>query len=100
SAASGTISGSVSAGTGSHTLAPGGIGAIGTLNLGSTLALSGNSTLNFDISGTNTDLLAITGAVSILSGKPSISIATSGSLTASTYVLASYAPSSGLSVNS
>ncbi len=61
SASSGTISGPVAAGYGLHTIAPGGIGALGTLNLGGTLTLSGNTTLAFDINAASADRLNVTG---------------------------------------
>ncbi|MEI8372366.1 MAG: autotransporter-associated beta strand repeat-containing protein [Planctomycetota bacterium] len=44
----GLISGSVAAGSGAHTIAPGGIGQIGTFNLGG-LTTSSLTTLNFDL---------------------------------------------------
>ena len=71
SGAVGTISGAVTASSGAN-IAPGGIGSIGTLNLGSTLTLADNSILHFDLNGTNDDRLAVAGAVSISSGKPTI----------------------------
>ncbi len=59
----GTIAGTVTAGTAAiNQVAPGGIGSIGTLNVGS-LITSGSTTLNFDLSpsGGSNDLLNVTG---------------------------------------
>ncbi|MGA2443220.1 MAG: autotransporter-associated beta strand repeat-containing protein, partial [Tepidisphaeraceae bacterium] len=73
SGTTGSISGNVLAGTGSHTIAPGGIGAVGSLTIGG-LTSSNVTTLNFDLgtgSGeiTNGDLLTLgSGTVSIGSG--------------------------------
>jgi len=70
---SGSISGNVIAGTGSHTIAPGGIGSIGTLSVGG-LTSSSLTTLNFDLGSgsgvvTSGDLLVLgSGTVSIASG--------------------------------
>jgi autotransporter-associated beta strand protein len=69
----GSISANVIAGTGAHTIAPGGVGSIGTLTLGG-LTTSNQTTLNFDLgtgSGiiTNGDLLVLgNGTVSIAPG--------------------------------
>jgi autotransporter-associated beta strand protein len=71
----GSISGNVVAGTGSHTIAPGGIGTVGTLAIGG-LTTSSLTTLNFDLgtgSGeiTNGDLLTLgSGTVSIGASTP------------------------------
>ncbi len=46
----GTISGNVIAGTAAHTIAPGGVGSIGTITLGG-LTTNSNTTLNFDLGG-------------------------------------------------
>jgi autotransporter-associated beta strand protein len=68
-----SISGNVIAGTGAHTIAPGGVGSIGSLTIGG-LTTSNQTTLNFDLgtgSGviTNGDLLVLgNGTVSIASG--------------------------------
>ena len=51
SATGGSISGCVLAGNGMHTIAPGGIGAIGTLNVGG-LSTFNKTTLNFDVGST------------------------------------------------
>jgi autotransporter-associated beta strand protein len=74
SGVAGSVSGNVLAGSGAHTIAPGGVGAIGTLTVGG-LTSSSLSTLNFDL-GTGTgpeitsgDLLTLgSGTVSIASG--------------------------------
>ncbi len=97
SAATGWISGNVSAGSGSHTIAPGGLGTIGTLTLGSSvtssLALNANSTLAFDVNGSSNDLLALAGTLSVVGGPATIAFNTSGTLPAS-ITLATFATSS------
>jgi autotransporter-associated beta strand protein len=85
----GSIAGAVNSTGG--TVAPGDIGAIGSLSLGSTLSLTAASTLNFDINGGTKDLLTITGALSV-TGTPSITLATSGTLSGD-YLLATFAAS-------
>ena len=92
---SGRIGGDVIAGTGGHLIAPGGVGPIGTLNLGGALSLNGKSTLDFDISGTSHDLLSIAGSLNV-AGLPAIALNYSGALSGN-YVLASYPSSSGMS---
>jgi autotransporter-associated beta strand protein len=93
----GTISGAILAGTGSYIINPGGAGAFGTLSLGSTLALNGvSSTLTFDVSNSTSDLLAVTGALSI-AGKPNLAIDPAGTLTGVSYTLATFANSGSLS---
>jgi len=69
-AAGGIITGPVSAGSGSHTIAPGGIGTVGTLTVGA-LTTTSNTTINFDL-GTGTgpeitsnDLLTVGSGTSI-----------------------------------
>ena len=89
----GTISVAVTAGSGPTTVAPAGVGGVGTFTLGSTLAIDAASTLSFDINGATPDLLAITGALSV-TGLPSLAVTTSGTL-AGDYTLATFA-SSGL----
>ncbi len=99
SGADGTVSGAV-ASTGFDNIAPGGVNSIGTLNLGSTLSLNGNSTLRFDVSGATSDLLAITGAVSIPTGLPTITLDTATSLVnGHTYTFATYAASTDAGSN-
>lgn len=62
---SGSITGSVAAGTGAHMINAGGsAGAIGTLSIGGNLTTNANTTLAFDLAsptGTN-DLIAVAGA--------------------------------------
>ena len=73
SGAVGTISGNVLAGTAAHTIAPGGVGTVGTLTIGG-LTSSTLTTLNFDLGTgagviTNGDNLILgSGTVSIASG--------------------------------
>jgi autotransporter-associated beta strand protein len=73
SGTTGSISGNVLAGAGSHTIAPGGVGTVGSLTIGG-LTSSSLTTLNFDLgtgSGTitNGDLLTLgSGTISIGSG--------------------------------
>jgi fibronectin-binding autotransporter adhesin len=90
----GSISGDVIAGSGPHTIAPGGAGTIGTLALGGNLTLSANSTLDFDLSGNMADLLTITDSLSI-SGQANLDINASGT-PSGTYTLATYGSSSSL----
>ena len=91
----GTISGAVNAGGAAHNIAPGGLNSIGTLTLGSTLSINGNSTLHFDLNGASDDLLAVTGAVSIASGTPTITFDSVSNLVfGNTYTLATFASSS------
>ena len=63
-AGGGSIQGNVQAGSGDCVIAPGGIGAIGPLSLGS-LTTASNLTLNFDLTtpGGSGDLLTITGGL-------------------------------------
>ena len=93
SATVGSIAGAVNAGSAAHVIAPGDLGTLGTLTLGSTLTLNSNSTLSFDLSGATSDLLALTGTLSA-SGLPALAVSTSGTL-AGDYTLATFA-SSGL----
>jgi len=74
SGAVGSISGNVLAGSGGHTIAPGGIGSVGTLTVGG-LTSSSLTTLNFDLGSgagpeiTNGDLLVLgSGTVSVGAG--------------------------------
>ena len=72
-AGNGYISGNVIAGSGAHTIAPGDVGSIGTLQIGG-LTTSSLTTLNFDLGSgsgtiTNGDLLVLgSGTVSIANG--------------------------------
>ena len=95
SAASATsyIAGAVSTGAGTSTIAPGGVGTIGTLDLGSTLALTGTATLNFDISGSSSDQLNVTSTLTE-TGTPTITLGSGNTYTRGmTYTLANYATS-------
>ena len=49
-AAGATVAGTVLAGSGAHTIAPGGVGPVATLTLGG-LTTNSNTTLNFDLTG-------------------------------------------------
>jgi autotransporter-associated beta strand protein len=90
-----SIAGPVSGGySTANTIAPGGIGQIGALNLQSTLGLTGSSALHFDVYGSNNDALNIAGVLTVF-GQPKIQIATSGTLSGD-YQLASFAASPGL----
>ena len=62
----GSISGSVQAGSGASEIAPGGVGSIGKLTIGSLLT-SSNLTLNFDLTtpGGSGDLLTITNGLTV-----------------------------------
>ncbi len=67
-ATGGTISGNVLAGSGTHTIAPGGIATIGTFTLGG-LTTSANTTLNFDLNGfSGGDLLTLNSALTVGAG--------------------------------
>jgi autotransporter-associated beta strand protein len=65
----GSISGEVEVGTLPSAIAPGGVGSVGTLTLGS-LVTASNLTLNFDLTtpGGNGDLLLITNALTLNPG--------------------------------
>jgi autotransporter-associated beta strand protein len=91
------VAGTVIAGSGAHTIAPGNVGSIGQLNVGG-LTLNANSTLSFDISSLSHDLLQDTGSLTIASGTPTVSLTTSGTLSGN-YTLATYS-GSGLSNSS
>ncbi len=88
----GSIGGTVRAGTGMsagpHTIAPGGIGAIGALSVGG-LNLSANTTLNFDItSPSNLDALTDSGALALASSGVNVVVPTG--LASGTYKLVGY----------
>ena len=59
----GTISGEVEVGSAASEIAPGGIGSVGKLTIGSLLFASNLTTLNFDLTtpGGSGDLLVVTG---------------------------------------
>jgi autotransporter-associated beta strand protein len=85
--AGGTVNGTLTiaaAGTGvAGTVSPGTVGTTGTLNAGPT-TIAGTYTC--DVSGTSTDLLAVTGDLDLTGS----TLAISGTATSGTYVIASY----------
>ncbi len=79
----------VLAGSGSHWIAPGGVGQVGRLNVGN-LTLNNYSTLDFDIGTGGADLLDVVGSLAIASGSPvnvALSVSQNATLSAS-YTLA------------
>jgi autotransporter-associated beta strand protein len=93
----GTIGGNLLAGSGPHVIAPGGIGGFGTLTVGGSVSLNSNSTLDFNVSGTNYNNLAITGGLAV-TGTANIDLSLS-SPTSSNYILATFANSPLLSLS-
>ena len=91
----GTLGSLVSAGSGVQ-IAPGGIGAVGSLTIGGSLALSNSATLDFDVSGNTADLLTITKALSV-SGVVNVALSITGSPTVNPIVLAAFPANNGLS---
>jgi autotransporter-associated beta strand protein len=91
----GTVGGPVTVNAGG-TLVPGGLNAIGTLTLGSTLALSG-STLLVDMpsSGTTCDLVSVAGALTLSGVNTVVLSLPQGSLPAGSYTLMTFASRSG-----
>lgn len=89
----GTINGAVTLNAGSR-ITGGTLGGVNTLSLGSTLTLNSGSIYQLDIvTGTNSDLLAITGA--FLSNGATVNV-NSGTLNGtSTYTIATYASDTG-----
>ncbi len=71
STSGGSISGAVQVGSVASEIAPGGIGSVGTLTIGSLITTS-NLTLNFDLTtpGGNGDLLTITNGLTVGQGTP------------------------------
>ena len=63
----GSISGGVKAGSGASVIAPGGVGSVGKLTIGSLLTASNLTTLNFDLTtpGGSNDLLMVTGNLTL-----------------------------------
>jgi fibronectin-binding autotransporter adhesin len=91
SGATSSIGGSLLAGSGPHILAPGGIGAIGTLAIGGSLNLNSNATLDLDVAPSANDLLSISGPLAFSgNGTSVINITPSGTLTANAYILATF----------
>ena len=70
-ASGGSISGGVQAGSAASTIAPGGIGSVATLTIGS-LRTSSNLTLDFDLTapGGSNDQLTITNSLTLAPGTP------------------------------
>ena len=80
------------AGSGSHSIAPGGVGQVGQLNVDN-LTLNNYSTLDFDIGAGGTDLLDVTGTLAFTSGSPVhvvLSVSQNTTLSAA-YTLATWA---------
>ncbi len=94
----GTIGGNVLAGSGANTIAPGGIGSIGTLDIGGNLTLNSRSTLDFDLSLTAAgDLLNIGGFLSVTG---TANVAFSGlAAPNTTYTLATFNAASPVSLS-
>ena len=94
----GTIGGNVLAGSGANTIAPGGIGSIGTLDIGGNLTLNSRSTLDFDLSLTAAgDLLNIGGFLSVTG---TANVAFSGPAAPNTtYTLATFNAASPVSLS-
>ncbi len=94
----GTISGAVSVNSGD--LAPAGVGAVGTLTLGSTLNLAAGSHSEFDFSGVGSDQVVVGGTLTIpTSGVALVDIFNLGGLGNGTYPLFSTGGVSGGVVN-
>jgi fibronectin-binding autotransporter adhesin len=93
----GFINGSVVAGTGAHTIHPGpGGGVVGSLFIGGDLVTNANTTLAFDLAspGGGSDLLAVTGNVTLSGGALAIaSQGTTGSGSLGYYRVISYSGS-------
>ncbi len=95
----GTISGNMSGGSGAQ-IAPGGIGAVGTLTIGGNLSLNNNATLDFNVDGnSNTaDLLAVNGPLAV-SGAANVAITAVGTPSVSPIVLATFPSNTLTSAN-
>jgi len=89
----GSITGNVTIAAGGM-LSPGADGAIGTLSMGGTLTLNGN-TLFYDISNVATDKVAVVGALTLNSGNVVTLNLPDGSIPAGTYTLMTFASKSG-----
>ena len=93
----GTVSGSVMANFGG-TIAPGGLNPVGplggALNIGGSVSLAANSTLNFDLNGNTVDPLNISGLLAV--NAPANLTFNALSLTATSYTLATFNANSGL----
>ena len=88
----GTIGGNVLSGSGANAIVPGGIGTIGTLNIGGNVSLNSNSTLEYDLDGASADILNISGSLSF-TGMTILQFMPLGVLTGS-YTLATFKPGS------
>ncbi len=87
-----SIGGTVRAGTGAHTIAPGGVGAIGYLTVGG-LNLNNHTTLAYDISSTsNLDGIIDNGPLALSSTGVNVAVPTG--LAAGTYALLQYSSTS------
>ncbi len=94
--AGGTIGGNVLAGSGAYQIAPGGIGAIGSLSIGGSLGLNNNATLDFDLNGNSYDSLNISGPLAV-NGVANLAFDTLVTTpTASAYVVATFATNNSL----
>ena len=77
-------------------IAPGGIGALGVLNIGGAVTLSGNSTLDIDLSGGSADALNISGVLSV-NGAANLVFTPLGPLSlGSSYTVATFSTSGGV----
>ena len=94
----GTVGGSVVAGSGANAIAPGGIGAVNILTIDGGLTLNSHSTLDFDLNGVTADLLDVLGSLSF-SGTGKASVVFLGQPVALPYTLATFLPSSPLSLS-
>ncbi len=91
----GTVGGPVTVNAGG-TLVPGGLNTIGTLTLGSTLALSGSTLLvDMPASGTTCDRVAVAGALTLSGVNTVVLSLPQGSLPAGSYTLMTFASRSG-----
>ena len=103
SGAVGSLSGSILPGTGSYSIAPGGVAGLGTLTIGGNMGLNSGSTLDFNLNNTTSDLLAVNGALGFSgTGTAMIDFASIGGLLTSstaTYTLATVSNSAGLTAN-
>jgi fibronectin-binding autotransporter adhesin len=94
------VAGNVSLASGSNIIAPGGNGAtnnIGTLDIGGSVALSGSTTIDIDLSGGSADQLNLS-SVSI-TGTPTVNIDNANGPSGN-FVVATYPTTAGLSNSS
>ena len=91
----GTVNGTVTAALGAF-LAPGGLGTIGTLTLGSTLSLSGTTLLcDVPASGATADQVAVAGTLALDGVNPVILSFADGAAPAGDYTLMTFASKTG-----